>query len=51
VKARLKEGMLFGVQNLGGGAIIYLAEDPLFRNFWDNGKLLIANAVFMTGGL
>jgi hypothetical protein len=49
VKAKLKEGMLFGVQNMGAGTVIYLSEDVLFRNFWENGKLLVANAVFMVG--
>jgi len=49
VKAKLKDGMLFGVQNVGSGSVIYLTEDPLFRNFWENGKLLFANAVFLVG--
>ncbi|MBV9987109.1 MAG: zinc carboxypeptidase [Chitinophagaceae bacterium] len=49
VKSRLKDGVIFGVQDLGGGNIIYFAEDPLFRNFWENGKLLFANAVFLVG--
>lgn len=42
-----KEGMLFGVQNLGKGAVVYMADNPLFRGFWENGKLLFCNAVFM----
>ena len=47
VKSKLKDGMLFGVQNTGRGSVVYLTEDPLFRNFWENGKLLFANAVFL----
>ena len=47
VKAKLKDGMLFGVQDIGRGTVVYLTEDPLFRNFWENGKLLFANAIFL----
>jgi hypothetical protein len=48
-KAKLSEGMLIGVQNSGRGCIVYMADDPLFRSFWENGKLLFSNAVFMVG--
>ena len=47
VKTKLKDGVVFGVQNMGNGSVIYFAEDPLFRNFWENGKLLFSNAVFL----
>jgi hypothetical protein len=47
-KARLSAGLLFGVQSLGRGSVVYLTDDPLFRSFWENGKLLFSNAVFMT---
>ncbi len=46
-KEKLKDGLLFGVQEFGRGKVIYLADDPLFRSFWENGKLLFCNAVFM----
>ncbi len=49
VKNKLKDGVLFGVQHIGNGSVVYLADDPLFRNFWENGKLLFANAVFLVG--
>ena len=48
-KEKLKEGLLLGVQDIGGGNIVYFAEDPIFRGFWESGKLLLANAVFMVG--
>jgi hypothetical protein len=35
------------VQPMGRGSVVYLADDPLFRMFWQNGKLLFANAIFM----
>lgn len=47
VKAHLQDGLLFGVQDMGRGTVVYLADDPLFRSFWENGKLLFGNAVFM----
>lgn len=49
LKPRLKDGLLFGVQNVGGGTITYFADDLLFRNFWENGKLMFCNAVFFVG--
>jgi hypothetical protein len=48
-KEKLNDGLLFGVQTLGRGSIVYLTDDPLFRSFWENGKLLFSNAVFMVG--
>ncbi len=47
VKPKLKDGLLFGVQFIGRGAISFLTDDVLFRNFWENGKLMFCNAVFM----
>lgn len=49
LKPRLKDGLLFGVQIVGNGTITYLADDVLFRNFWENGKLMFCNAVFFVG--
>ncbi len=49
LKEKLKDGLLFGVQNLGAGTITYLTDDLLFRSFWNNGKLMFCNAVFLVG--
>ena len=46
---KLKNSLIFGTQELGKGQIIYLANDPIFRGFWQNGKLLFGNAVFVVG--
>ncbi|MFI2742578.1 M14 metallopeptidase family protein [Zhouia sp. PK063] len=43
----VKNSLIYGFQSLGRGDIIYLADDPLFRGFWENGKLFFVNAVFM----
>jgi len=48
-KEKLKDGLIFGVQEMGRGEVVYLADDPLFRSFWENGKLLFCNAVFLVG--
>jgi hypothetical protein len=49
VKSKLKDGTLFGVQPMGAGSVIYLADNLMFRQFWENGKLLFCNAVFLAG--
>ena len=45
-KAGLKNSMIFGETRMGSGSIIYLADDVLFRSFWENGKLFFANSIF-----
>jgi hypothetical protein len=37
------------VQDLGDGTVTYLTDNVMFRNFWENGKLMLCNAVFMVG--
>jgi len=49
LKKKLKDGLLFATQNLGRGSVTYLTDDVMFRNFWENGKLMFCNAVFMVG--
>jgi hypothetical protein len=44
-----KNGLLFGVLEQGEGQLIFLGDDPLYRDFWENGKLLFSNAVFQVG--
>ncbi len=45
-KARLRNTLIIGVQEVGKGKIVYMADNPLFRGFWENGKLLFGNVVF-----
>ncbi len=45
----LENTLTFGVQNIGQGSVVYMVDNPLFRAFWYNGKLLFGNAVFMVG--
>jgi len=49
LKDRLKDGLLFGVQDMGAGKVVYFADNILFRSFWENGKLMLCNAVFFVG--
>ena len=49
LRTKLQDGLLFGVQQLGNGRIVYFADNPLFRGFWENGKLMFCNAVFLVG--
>jgi hypothetical protein len=43
----IPNSLIFGVQNYGKGCAIYMVDNPLFRGFWENGKLFFANAVFL----
>jgi hypothetical protein len=43
----MNETLVFGVEQKGGGNVIYMVDNPLFRDFWENGKLLFGNAVFI----
>lgn len=49
LKPKMMDGVIFGVQDLGRGSVTYLADDVLFRNFWQTGKLILCNAVFLVG--
>jgi hypothetical protein len=49
LKKKLNDGLVFGVEDIGKGNIIFMADDVLFRDFWQNGKLLFCNALFMVG--
>lgn len=48
-KEAMQETVVFAVQDKGQGAAIYMVDNPLFRSFWENGKLLFSNAVFFVG--
>jgi hypothetical protein len=49
VKQKLKDGLLFAVQDLGAGSVVSFADNPIFRGFWEGGKLMFANAIFLVG--
>ncbi len=49
INKKLDNSFVFGVEEKGRGSIVYFVDDPLFRNFWESGKMLFSNAVFMVG--
>ncbi|MEP1035164.1 M14 family metallopeptidase [Ekhidna sp.] len=48
-KEDMAESLVFGVENKGRGQIVHIVDNPLFRSFWQNGKLLMVNAMFFVG--
>jgi hypothetical protein len=48
-REKIKDGTVVGVLPMGSGSVVFFADDPIFRNFWENGKMLLANAVFLVG--
>ena len=46
VKNKQASAMITGIESKGEGCVIYLLDNPLFRGFWQNGKLQIMNAVY-----
>jgi len=44
---KLKDGVLIGQLPVGRGSVVFFTDDPIFRSFWESGKLLLANAIFM----
>lgn len=46
--AKLKNSIVFAQAKKGRGSVVYLTDDVIFRTFWQNGKLILANAVFLT---
>ncbi|TGD78908.1 zinc carboxypeptidase [Hymenobacter wooponensis] len=45
----LNDTFVLGTQDMGRGQVVYLGDNPLFRAFWQGGKLLFGNAIFMVG--
>ncbi|MBC8768780.1 zinc carboxypeptidase [Arenibacter sp. BSSL-BM3] len=46
-KKKIANTLVFGVEDLGKGQVVYMVDNPLFRGFWENGKLFFVNALFM----
>jgi hypothetical protein len=49
IKSTMGESLAVGVENAGRGEIVYFVDDPIFRGFWESGKLVLSNAIFMVG--
>ncbi|WP_232066403.1 M14 family zinc carboxypeptidase [Hymenobacter sp. BT18] len=48
-RRKLNDTVVLGAQDLGRGQVVYFGDNPLFRAFWQGGKLLFGNAVFFVG--
>lgn len=46
----MENSLVFGVEDKGKGKVVYFVDNPMFRSFWENGKMLFSNAVFVVGG-
>lgn len=46
-RKKIDKTLIFGVESHGKGKVVYMVDNPLFRGFWENGKLFFANALFM----
>ena len=49
VKEAIPKSVVFGVENKGRGQIVYFVDNVMFRAFWYNGKLMVANSIFFVG--
>ena len=42
----LPNTLVFGETRMGRGSLIYMVDNPIFRSFWENGKLFLVNSIF-----
>lgn len=48
LKKEMNNFLFAGVQTYGRGRVVYFVDNPIFRSFWHNGKLMFSNAVFQS---
>ena len=46
-KKKINASVVLATQSLGQGQVVYFIDNPLYRSFWDSGKFLMSNALFM----
>jgi hypothetical protein len=49
VREAAPQSMVLGSERMGQGSVTYFVDNPLFRSFWENGKLMFCNALFFVG--
>lgn len=49
IKDSMGGSLAIGSERKGRGEIIYFVDNPIFRGFWESGKLVLSNAIFMVG--
>jgi hypothetical protein len=43
---KTRKTLIAGQEKRGAGSVVYLVDNPLFRSFWNSGKVLFSNALF-----
>ena len=46
IQDNFNNSAVVSVENMGGGQVVYMADNPLFRAFWKSGEVLFANVIF-----
>jgi len=46
LKPKMKNTPVASVQRMGSGDVVYFVDNPLYRCFWEQGKMLFSNALF-----
>ncbi|MFC3416227.1 M14 family metallopeptidase [Algoriphagus hitonicola] len=49
IKSSMGESLAVGSERKGRGEIVYFVDNPIFRGFWESGKLVLSNAIFLVG--
>jgi hypothetical protein len=47
VGKNIEDSLAETLVEMGSGSVVYMVDNPLFRAFWQNGKMIFGNAVFM----
>lgn len=43
---KTKNTLIAGQEDIGSGSVVYFVDNPMFRSFWNSGKVLFSNALF-----
>ena len=46
VQKQQSEADIAGTVQYGRGTVVYLIDNPLFRGFWESGKLMVVNSIY-----
>jgi hypothetical protein len=46
VQKQQSEADIAGAVQYGRGTVVYLIDNPLFRGFWESGKLMVVNSIY-----
>jgi hypothetical protein len=49
LKSQMAQTLAIGSESHGRGTIVYFVDNPIFRGFWESGKLVLSNAIFLVG--